>query len=199
MADAAETRRTNAATQQKRNSEACMGILSDLWRCLIPDQSLDRSTEHIPDETNYERGVEFEKYVIRLFGSNHFALHDWTRDISGKNSGFVVESDSNPDLVMRYKPRDELFAVECKFRASLFKGAMAWTNHRKLRGYKAYAEQTGIPTFVVVGLGGQPDAPERMFCVPLADAKYPAMYPSIFEKFERKPSKRFFWDGRTLV
>jgi len=38
-----------------------------------------------------------------------------------------------------------------------------------------------------------------MFCIPLTEAKYSGLYPSIFEKFERPPSKKFFWDGTILV
>ena len=157
------------------------------------------STDHIPDTTNYEKGVAFEKYVIGLFDPKYFALNEWTRDISGKTNGYIVESDANPDLVMRYKPSDDRIAVECKFRSFLYKGALHWTSAKKLNGYTAYAERTGYPTYIVVGLGGVPDAPERMFCVPVAEAKYPVLYPSVFEKFKRTATKRFFWDGKTLI
>jgi hypothetical protein len=50
----------------------------------------------------------------------------------------------------------------------------------------------------VIGLGGDPDYPERMFCIPLAEAKYPTLYDSVFERFERDPEKPFFWKNGYL-
>jgi hypothetical protein len=37
-----------------------------------------------------------------------------------------------------------------------------------------------------------------MFCLPLEEARYPALYPNILEKFERKPEKNFFWKNGVL-
>lgn len=147
---------------------------------------------------NYQKGISFEEYVIKMFDQKYFAVHDWTRDISGKTHGIVVESDSNPDLVMRYKPKDQYFAVECKYRSQLYKGKLEWTTSKKLFGYKAYMKRLNIPTFIVIGLGGIPTVPERMFCIPLQSAVYPALYPSIFEKYERNLEKNFFWNGTIL-
>jgi hypothetical protein len=49
---------------------------------------------------------------------------------------------------------------------------------------------------VVVGVGGSPKKPAMMFCIPLKDAKYPEIFPSVFEKYERDPGRTFFWrDG----
>jgi len=63
-----------------------------------------RREEAVQKETeNYEKGVLFEKYVIEMFDQKYFAVHDWTRDLSGKTNGVIVESDANPDIVMRYK------------------------------------------------------------------------------------------------
>ena len=188
-----------------------MGILKKIGKCvdvLLEDdekQSTPPITKDEPDANaerhaeNYEKGVLFEKHVVGLFDQKYFVVHDWTRDLSGKTKGYVVESDSNPDIVMRYKQRDEQIAIECKFRSSLYQGMLQWTTEKKLRGYRAYMKKTGIATSVVIGLGGSPDMPERMFCIPLTEAKYPGLYPSLFEKFERSPSKKFFWDGTLLV
>jgi hypothetical protein len=34
------------------------------------------------ENENYDKGVEFEKYVVNLFNDKYFAIHDWTRDLS---------------------------------------------------------------------------------------------------------------------
>ena len=47
-------------------------------------------------------------------------------------------------------------------------------------------------------LEGNPQKPERMFCIPLENAKYPELYPSVFEKYERDPDNMFFWKNGIL-
>ena len=55
-----------------------------------------------------------------------------------------------------------------------------------------------MPLFVVIGLGGSPQYPDRMFCIPIEGIEYPALYPKIFEEYERDPRKMFFCDGVIL-
>ncbi|MFA0821950.1 MAG: hypothetical protein ACC612_03550 [Methanomethylovorans sp.] len=153
----------------------------------------------ILEDGNVEKGDEFEKYVVDLFDENYFSVEQWTTDIARKHDRFV-ESDCNPDLVMRYtyKGRDERFCVECKFRSDLYQDKLNWTNPEQLERYREYERESGLPFFVVIGLGGEPDYPERMFCIPLEEANYPALYPSVFERFERDPEKPFFWSNGYL-
>jgi len=68
----------------------------------------------------------------------------------------------------------------------------------KLEDYTSFAQKNIIPTFIVIGLGGNPRNPEQMFCIPLEKAKYPKLYPSVFRKFERDPRKSFFWKNGVL-
>lgn len=55
-----------------------------------------------------------------------------------------------------------------------------------------------MPVFVVIGLGGDDTEPEEMFVIPLEEAKYPALYPSVFKKFSRLPDRMFFWKNGEL-
>ncbi|KCZ73387.1 hypothetical protein ANME2D_00453 [Candidatus Methanoperedens nitroreducens] len=161
-----------------------MGILNKIGKVI--DVLLEEENE------NYDKGVEFEKYVAKLFNQKYFSIADWTRDLSGKHD-IRVESDSNPDLTVRYLPTNEKISVECKFRSNLYKGKLRWTYGLKIEDYRLYSRENNIPTFIAIGLGGYPDDPERMFCIPLEEAKYPELYPSIYERYERNPRKQFFW------
>jgi hypothetical protein len=49
-----------------------------------------------------------------------------------------------------------------------------------------------------MGLGGAPNRPEKMYCVPLKEIKYPKLYPSVLTKFYHEAGKDFFWNGHTL-
>jgi hypothetical protein len=165
------------------------GILNKIGKAI--DALMEEENE------NYDKGVEFEKYVINLFNQKYFSIADWTRDSSGKHD-IRVESDSNPDLTVRYMPTNEKFSVECKFRSNLYDGKLRWTYGQKIKEYRQYARENSIPTFIVIGLGGYSDNPNRMFCIPIEEAKYPELYPSIYERYERDPTKNFFWKNGIL-
>ena len=143
------------------------------------------------------KGNDFEKYVVDLFDDRYFSIVQWTTDITRKHDRFV-ESDAGPDLIIRYKPKDETFCVECKFRSDLYEGKLHWSTSQQLRRYQTFAKEKDLPFFTIIGLGGSSSHPKRMFCIPLNEAKYPALFPSLFEKFEREPKKNFFWKNGVL-
>ncbi len=149
------------------------------------------------EDEHEEMGDDFEQCVVELFDEKYFSIVQWTNDVGRKHDRFT-ESDSGPDLTMRYMPRNEIFCVECKFRSDLFNDKLQWSNPQQLKRYKDFARESRLPFFVVIGLGGDPRWPERIFCIPLEEAKYPGLYPSVFEKFERNPEKNFFWKNGVL-
>jgi hypothetical protein len=161
----------------------------------------------IPDErqVSMDKGHEFEKFVANLFEQkdDYFAISHWTTDHSDKRAGIRVESDSNPDFLIRYKPKNHSFAVECKWRANLCYNpklrdyVIKWAEPYQIKNYQQYSKQNNIPVFIALGLAGIPSDPEFMFCLPLEEAKYPEIFPSILDKYERvPPDKPFFWrDG----
>ncbi len=155
---------------------------------------IEKIVDVILEDESTEKGDSFERYVVNLFNEKYFTVSEWTSDISRKHDRFI-ESDTNPDLVMRYKYKDrnELFCVECKFRSNLYQKKIQCSTPAQLERYRNYAIERSLPFFIVIGLSGRPNFPERMFCIPLKEVKYPALYPSVFEKFERDPEKFFFW------
>ncbi|AKJ39987.1 hypothetical protein [Methanosarcina barkeri] len=160
-------------------------------------RKLRKVIEVIFENESEQKGDDFEKYVVDLFDEKYFSIVQWTTDMARKHTRFV-ESDCDPDLILRYRPTNEIFCVECKFRSGLFEGKLQWSDPQQLKRYQRFAREKKLPFFVVIGLGGDSSYPERMFCIPLKEAKYPALYPSIFEKFERKPEKSFFWKNGIL-
>ncbi|MGP8328691.1 MAG: hypothetical protein ACT6FF_00005 [Methanosarcinaceae archaeon] len=173
-----------------------MGLADKLARAI---NAFNEDENPITEDKNVTKGDDFERAVVDLFDQQYFKIVEWTSDISRKHHR-PVESDRNPDLVMRYKhkSKNEMFCIECKYRSNTHKGKLDWSNVPQLGRYRGYAKENGIPFFVVIGLGGNPKYPERMFCIPLKEAKYPALYPSIYEKYERDPDKMFFWKKGVL-
>ena len=143
-------------------------------------------------------GQIFEERVNDLFSKKYFLIAEKTHSTE-TNQEEYVESSMNPDFIYRYKPTGELFAVECKYRSSLIDGKLSWSNPKQLKRYQKFQRERNIPVFIVIGLGGE-DVSEykEMFCIPLEEAKYPDLYPSVFKKFSRDPDKPFFWKNRNL-
>ncbi|WP_243684000.1 hypothetical protein [Methanosarcina barkeri] len=60
------------------------------------------------EDESVEKGNDFEKYVVNLFDDKYFSIVQWSTDIMRKHDRFV-ESDTDPDLIVRYLPKDEVF------------------------------------------------------------------------------------------
>ncbi|HWR24850.1 MAG TPA: hypothetical protein VN278_01340 [Methanosarcina sp.] len=144
-----------------------------------------------------QKGDDFEKYVVDFFDEKHFSIVHWNTDTARKHTRFV-ESDCGPDLTLRYRPTNEIFYVECKFRSKLFKGKLQWSTPRQLERYKTFAKNNENPFYVVIGFGGKARSPKRMICIPLGEAKAPAFSDQIFKSFERSPKKKFLWENGEL-
>jgi hypothetical protein len=76
-----------------------------------------------------------------------------------------------------------------------------------IKRYQEFEYQRRIPVFIVIGLElpfeceDDPDDIEYekfMFNISLKDAKYPALYESVFANFEREYEKPFFWKNGKL-
>jgi hypothetical protein len=157
-----------------------------------------KTVDIFTEDESEEKGNDFEKYVADLFDEDRFSVVQWSTDITRKHDRFV-EADMSPDLIIRYEPKGEMFCVECKFRSDLYESKLNWSNSQQLEHYKKYASEHILPFLIVIGLGGDPIYPKRMFCIPLEEAKYPALFPSVFERFERDPDKNFFWKNGVLT
>ena len=149
-----------------------------------------------PDE-NYQTGKEFEEYTLSLFSEKLFAINNWTRDNS-KTLGRRVETDSDPDFTFRHKRTDQLISVECKYRSFYTDGKVKFAEQWKIDHYINYAKENNRPTFLILGLGGEPDNPDRLFCVPIEKAKYPELYLSMLEKYECELGENFKWINNDL-
>jgi hypothetical protein len=159
------------------------------------------------DKINTDKGRDFETFIASIFASQkeYFVIEDWTKDIYDKRAGINVESNKNPDFIIRYKPSNERFAVECKFRSGMYKSdkindyVVKWSYPDQIQRYNDFSKRNKMSVFIVIGLGKTPDNPEYCFCIPLSSAKYPEIFPSVLEKFERLPcDKKFFWKNGSL-
>jgi hypothetical protein len=153
------------------------------------------------------KGKRFEDHVENLFSKQYFKIIEKTHSHK-TNADRFVESSKNPDFIFEYIPTREKFAIECKFRTQLNKqNQLEWSYPAQLKRYQEFSYQRKIPVYIVIGLelifgdNDDPDYEETesfMFNVPLEAAKYPALYESVFAKYERDYNKQFFWKNGKL-
>jgi hypothetical protein len=103
------------------------------------------------------------------------------------------EVDLNPDLEVEYAPTGDSFGVECKYRASHFLGRIPWAKEFQLRKYGHYRE-SGKRLFIIIGLGGTPESPDYMYCIPAWQAVSTMLEVDYIKRYRRDPERKFRWD-----
>jgi hypothetical protein len=155
-------------------------------------------------------GKRFEDHVQNLFPIKMFKLVEKTHSFK-TNTERYVESSLNPDFIFEYIPTGEKFAVECKYRTKLNqKRQLEWSNPDQLKRYQKFEFKRRMPVYIVIGysktirrwdnIAGEyyDDVEKFMFNIPLKAAKYPALYRSVFSKYERDYNGNFFWNDGIL-
>ena len=149
----------------------------------------------------FKEGYDFEVYVAnRLFPRPDFDVEYFTTrrdDLAGR----FIASSLNPDMQIRQGKSDHLFWVECKWRTSqsVRNDKLAVLSRSQLDRYRSFQEKEGRHrVYVVVGLDGQPNAPSRLFCIPLKGFNdHPWPFMKRLKRFERSPTEPFqYWYGR---
>ena len=121
------------------------------------------------------KGREFEDFVLsELLGigtkGNTMKLLEWRGDKS--IAGVFPESNRYPDFVISLC-KGKKVALECKWRrklpVSLRKDVFST---EKMELFKAYSEENSISVWFILGVGGEPSAPELLYLVPLSAVDY---------------------------
>jgi hypothetical protein len=139
-------------------------------------------------QDSHAAGLAFERHVIGLFGRD-FKV-SWIREGASKE-----EVDLGPDLKVRHIASGDVFGVECKYRASHYLGRLPWAKEYQLRKYARYRE-AGKLLFIVIGLGGTPERPDYMYCIPAWQATHTMLDADSLKRYRRDPLRKFRWDER---
>lgn len=147
----------------------------------------------MPDFTDptHALGYRFERHVIGLFGKK-FRVVRWARD----GTWTKEDVDFYPDLEIEHLPTGTVFGVEAKFRSTLFEGNISWAKEYQMGKYERYADRSGHRLFIVIGIGGRPESPEYMYCLPLWQArKANILNPTLLKRYRRNPRRVFDYDA----
>lgn len=136
------------------------------------------------------KGISFEGYVENLFNKQEWRIAESN---AYRKLGRWVESYSNPDFVFINRKTNKRIAIECKYKSTSPKenDRFFWAYEDQIENYQNFSTKTGTPVFVVIGIGGRPKNPKKIFLAPLSLVKYPDVKMDYLQKFERDPRKSF--------
>lgn len=153
-----------------------------------------------PDDEQKEKGLEFERFIIRSFNQQYFEPIHWTSD-KGVD-GIYPKSNQNPDLLMQLNTYDgsTRFAVECKWRARIpGSNEVEICRSDQLDRYKSYGKKHRMEVFLALGIGGQPSYPNQLYIIPLRSVMHPVVKMYFLKQFEKQPGTAFYFNTNTLV
>jgi len=150
---------------------------------------LTRVLKAVWDEANkpvsYVKGDEFELYVrTTLFTRDSYELLSKTHDYAD-NKGDFIASSKMPDFQFKTKNSKIEFFVEAKYRSKYQDQALEWCKFFQLKRYQEIDDVT--PVLIVIGLGGQSSAPERVYLIPMKHIKFTKLYHSFLQRYEIPP------------
>lgn len=137
------------------------------------------------------KGTTFEGHVESLFSKQEWRIAESN---AYRKLGRWVESYSNPDFVFIHRRTNKKIAVECKYKEKEHERIL-WAYEDQIEKYRSFSQKQNIPVFVILGVGGRPKNPKRVFLAPLSQVKYPDAKIEYLEKFERDPKKYFSLDN----
>jgi len=124
----------------------------------------------------YRIGNDFENYIIKMFDPSRFELIHRTPTNEDTDDRFVY-SMIYPDLRFREISTGREFWVEVKYRSHTEdKGFITWCNNNQLRIYKKTRDKSGDPVFIMIGVGGSTQNPNRVYCLNLDRIQYTTLY-----------------------
>ncbi len=147
-----------------------------------------------------EKGRKFEEYVVLKLNKKYFSVKEWRSDKYVK--GVYAESNVYPDMEIAFSHKDiqEMFAIECKWRKSFYKNGLEWANEKQLETYQKFQKDKNMPVFIALGVGGESDAPEKLFIVPLSVIQGTFLSVEVLKPYQKLPlDKNLFFDTKDKI
>lgn len=131
-------------------------------------------------------GDKFEDFILSRFNATDtWDLIKRTQDYS-HNEQMFEKSSLEPDFRFKHKLSDIQINIECKYKSSSYNGMLEWCKTGQLNKYKRMDKFNN--TYILIGLGGNPNSPERLFLIKLSDIRYEKLYLSFLKNYEINPA-----------
>lgn len=111
---------------------------------------------------SFKKGRAFELYTLNVLypEKNYDVLHLTSNPLETKNR--YIKSDALPDIKVQNLNTDEIYWLECKYREYPTE-EIEISSYHQIERYKKLKE----PTLYIIGFGGIPSNPEKIYTIPL--------------------------------
>ena len=131
---------------------------------------------------SFKIGEQFENYIRdNLFIDRYYDLIERTHNYRTNQHDYVLSS-MRPDFTFRDRMTRKEIYVEAKFRTGLYQGKVEWCKDKQLLRYLEFNRER--PTFLLLGMGNNPQKPNFVALVPMVKARYTGLFPSFLKGFE---------------
>ena len=138
------------------------------------------------------KGDTFVRLVQGMIPDDEFVLmHANPRRYDAE--GRTMEEAKDPDFRYLHHRSGRMLWIECRYRKDTFYDKVQWSTPAQLNRLRNFQKDVEPETvYVIIGLGGTPERPDHIFCVPLNDAIYPAPPLNKLKEFEHHDRHRPF-------
>lgn len=144
----------------------------------------------------------FEAHIADKFDREEYRLVHWRRDKKSRKE-FCMEG-FQPALSFQLADNSSIqFSIECQYLSAFTNTNAIGVTTDQIEKCYSFQQENNKPVFVIFGVGGSPEKPERIYVVPLNDIPrqqeyLPASYLSRYRKLDLK-SNFFLLPERMLL
>jgi hypothetical protein len=143
----------------------------------------------------YAQSDAFEAFVLRMFPQDEFAV---VRATSGRDDLGCIEEAGTPVLKLKQIGSGAELWIATRYHRAVGHNKVEWCTEGQLDHYREFQESVRpSKVYIMIGLGGEASGPHHLFCVPMDQARWPALYIPVLRLFEHDVRGLFrFADGR---
>lgn len=128
---------------------------------LFPYYSVSDPAIRVEDAVS---NFEFERHIVKQFDKSQFTLFYWKGNKNGEVA--VASPVLEFDFIASFPAIP--VAVECRWKKDIQEGGVCWASHHEIDRYKNYERESKRIIFIIIGIGGTPVSPEKVFSIPLS-------------------------------
>lgn len=148
-------------------------------------------SHQVDDEEHDRNGKIFQHYILRFFPSSEFEMLDWRNDHYSEDIAKAMNTLPGIEFRVKQADREIKFGVVSRWIKEFHNGKLTWAHQYQLKAYKDWEYKYQNHVFTIIGLGGSPGSPEKLFIIPLRRISSPMLTETEARKYVREKTGDF--------